>query len=307
MYKGLLQFVIMFFIIHYAYTQISEYNDVVLLKNSSKIYGKIIDKSTEGVVKLETQSGSVFTFGQDEIQQIIKGKSDRKISTDSLPGIKKLSIPTEEEKIQQFKPVQRSTIIKNAYPQYLPPIDENPIITEIGVGLGLPYGFLGGRISMGNDIFSGDVGLGLVPISWDGSFSIGGTIHLLNRYSNVRPKITILWSNTAGYNLIYGKTSSHSTSLFNLKVLYKEAFPGFGFYGGVDIKFGKTSNIFMDIIIGAISTDAGLDKQKERFNEETEELENHGWSLDSKVAPTYFPKFSIGIGYVIGRSLELRY
>ncbi|MDI6766341.1 MAG: hypothetical protein QME52_05905 [Bacteroidota bacterium] len=299
------------------------YNDVVVLKNGSKIYGKIIEQSAEGLIRLETQSGSVFTFGPDEIQQISRNSNlpvanTNVIVTDSSASeyTDSISRSTQVQKkegdmsgknIEQFKPVPRSPLSRSAYPEYLPPLDESPIITELGIGLGLPYGFLGGRISLGTDIISGELGLGLVPISWDGSFSIGGTIHLLNRYDNVRPKITILWSNTAGYNLIYGQTSSYSSSISSLKVLYKEAFPGFGFFGGLDIKFGKTSNMFIDLNIGAISTTIGLEEQKKRFAEEVKELESRGWSLDSKATPTYFPKISIGFGYVIGRSLEYRY
>lgn len=298
-------------------------DDVVTLKNGSKIYGRIIEQSPEGSVRFETQSGSIFTFGPDEIQQISRGSnlpvtktnvivtdSSASVYTDSISRSTQVHRTDEDvsgKNIKQFKPILGTHVSRSTHPEYLPPLDESPLITELGIGLGLPYGVLGGKISLGNDIISGDLGLGLMPISWDGSFSIGGTIHLLDRYNNVRLKITGLWSNTAGYNLIYGQTSSYSGSISSLKVLYKEAFPGFGFFGGLDIKFGKTSNMFIDLNIGVVNSAVGLDEQKKRLDNAAAKLKSQGWSLDSQVKPTNFPKISIGFGYVFGRSLELRY
>lgn len=191
-------------------------------------------------------------------------------------------------------------------PQYLPPEDESPVIYEFGVGLGLTYGLFGGRFTIGNTNFSGDIGFGIIPFSWDASFSLGGSVHFFDRYSAVRPKITAIWSNTCGYNLILGKSSFGTTG--DYKVLYKEAFPGFAVYMGLDYRLGKTSNFVIDLNIGAVFPSAGFEKIKKRYNDEKHQLESRGWTFENETASfNSFPKISLGVSYVIGRALDYRY
>lgn len=149
-------------------------------------------------------------------------------------------------------------------------------------------------------MITGDLGLGFVPLSWDLSFSLGGSLHLLDRYSMVRPKFTAVWSNTTGYILLYDQGTS--------KALYKEAFSGFAIYGGVDIKFGEYSNTCIDINIGSVFPSASQGEMEKIYDREIERLEQRGYSFESgRPSFSNFPKFSIGISYVIGRSKEMSY
>ena len=190
-------------------------------------------------------------------------------------------------------------------PEYLPPADEQPVIVELGLGLGLPYGTIGGKISVGNSIVTGDIGLGMVPLSWDLSGSFGATLNLLDRYSPVRLKLSGLWSNSVCTIIFINQTFGQS--LLTGDVLYKEIFPGFAFYGGVDIRLGKTSPYCVEFRVGGISPTAGIGEIKKRYDSKREELQYRGYNFDKEyLSLRNFPFISAGINYVIGRSLVLR-
>ena len=188
---------------------------------------------------------------------------------------------------------------------YLPPADEKPYIIELGLGLGLPYGTIGGKISAGNSFLTGNVGFGILPFAWDLSTSFGATLSLLDRYSPVRIKVSGLWSNTVAAIIFINQSYGQSTLSGDL--LYKEEFPGFALYGGIDVRLGKTSPYFVEFQVGGIFPTVGLDEVKKRYDEKRDEMAVRGYVFQKEyISLRSFPFISVGINYVIGRSLELR-
>lgn len=183
--------------------------------------------------------------------------------------------------------------------EYLPPEHEAPLIQSFGVGLGVPYGVLGGKVELGGSLATGFAGIGIVPIAWDPAVSIGGSVHFLDRYSTVRPKVSVCWSNVTYANLIYNQD--------NLNVLYKETFPGLAVYAGVDWRPGESNNFEIDLNVGGVIPSTDLNEIKARYERQKDRLVSSGWSISSESSFGTFPKISVGVSYVIGRTLERRY
>ena len=189
--------------------------------------------------------------------------------------------------------------------EYLPPLDEKPLIIEAGAGIGVPYGVIGGKFSIGDALVSGDVAVGIIPLAWEISAAVGGSLHLFDRYNAVVPRLTIQYTTTAAYNLILKQTNAFSSS--NTSTFYKEGFPGCAILGGVDIRLGKSSEFFLSLNIGAVVPFVGIDEVEKKYNQKKAELISQGYTLESEVnSINNFPKFAVGLNYVIGRSLVLR-
>lgn len=293
------------------YAQSDEYSDVVTLKNGNRVIGLITENIPNQHVTLKTKSGSVFTFNYGEIENIKKGGKDLIFQTPQATEQTRTDTTTKKDqgdvkseskikfpqKTQQSQPKSVAPGSKSFTQQSTYYTEESPWVYEFGVGFGLPYGVFGGRASVGNELITGDLGIGLVPLSWDPSFSLGGSLHLLDRYGTIRPKITALWSNTCGIVLLYDQGNS--------KVLFKEYYSGFAIYGGLDIKFSRDSDYSIDINIGSVFTSVSPAEMEEQFNTEKRLLEQRGYVFSSGSASfSNFPKFSIGISYIIGRSSE---
>lgn len=287
-----------------AYTQSDEYPDVIYLKNGNKIVGIITENILGKKVTIKTRSGSVFTFESAEILNI-EGKEEEVIIQTTPPAKDVSSDSTETKRRDDQKPSPKIIFqnkheenpVKASSRQSAYIAEESPWVYEFGAGIGLSYGVFGGRASVGNELVTGDAGLGFIPLSWDPAFSLGGSIHFLDRYGTVRPKITALWSNACGIILLYDQGNS--------KVLFKEYYSGFAIYGGLDIKFSRDSEYSIDINVGSVFTSVSPSEMEEKFNAEKYLLEQHGYVFSSGSASfSSFPKFSVGINYIIGRSAE---
>ncbi|MBI3194370.1 MAG: hypothetical protein HYZ34_07905 [Ignavibacteriae bacterium] len=189
--------------------------------------------------------------------------------------------------------------------EYLPPLDEPAFIIEAGAGIGVPYGVIGGKLSVGDALVSGDVAVGIIPFAWEVSAAVGGSLHLFDRYNAVVPRLTIQYTTTAAYNLILKQTNAFSSS--STSTFYKEGFPGYAILGGVDIRLGKSSEFFLTLSIGAVVPFVGIDEVEKKYNQKKAQMISQGYTLESEVnSLNTFPKFAIGLNYVIGRSLMLR-
>jgi hypothetical protein len=189
--------------------------------------------------------------------------------------------------------------------EYLPPLEDNPLTFEVGAGFGVPYGVLGGRASLGSALVSGDIGLGIVPIAWDVSMAVGASVHLLDRYSAVNLRLTVEYTTTAAYIILQKKTAS--LDLGSTSVFYKEGFPGYAVLGGVDIRFGSMSELFLSLNIGVVASIAGKEEVERKYNQEKALLAAQGYTIDSEtISLDTFPKIAIGLSYVFGRTLVLR-
>jgi hypothetical protein len=182
--------------------------------------------------------------------------------------------------------------------QYLPPENENPLISDIGLGFGVPYGVLGAKAELGGSLVSGFAGIGIVPIAWDAAVSVGGSIHFLDRYGAVRPKLSVCWSNVTDLNLIYVQEG--------MDVLYKESFPGLAIYAGVDFRLGESDNFELDLNVGGVIPSTDINEIRARYQRHKNQLNSEGWLISDVPGFGTFPKISVGINYVIGRSLQLR-
>jgi hypothetical protein len=204
---------------------------------------------------------------------------------------------------QTKKDTLKSQIVSTL--EYLPPLEEKPLIIEAGAGFGVPYGVLGGKFCIGDALVSGDVAVGIIPLAWDVSAAVGASLHLFDRYNAVVPRLTIQYTTTAAYNLILKQTNSFSSS--STSTFYQEGFPGYAVLGGVDIRLGKSSEFFLTLNIGAVVPFVGVDEVEKKYNQKKAELVSQGYTMDTEVLSfNTFPKFAVGLNYVIGRSLELR-
>jgi len=176
------------------------------------------------------------------------------------------------------------------------PYDTSILIWEIGAGIGLPYGVFGGKLSLGNDLITGDVGFGLVPFTWEPVFTFSSVIHFMDRWSTVRPKITLSYSNVAATTFILESS--------DFDVLYEETFPGFGVYAGIDWRLSKTGPFLIDINIGWIFPNIGNDKIKQRYNQAVDNFNSRGFDIDDEIIALDTPKISIGLSYAPARMLK---
>ena len=183
-------------------------------------------------------------------------------------------------------------------PLYVPR-DTSKIMWNVGAGIGIPYGAFGGKLSLGTDLITGDIGLGVLPFAWTSVISVSGVVHFLDRYSGVRPKITLTYSNVVGAILLLKENS--------LDPLYDESFPGIATYAGLDWRLSKTSPLCIDLNIGWVFPFVGNDEIRRRYDEAVVDLKSRGYVLTQETIALDTPKISIGITYSLGRSLKLNY
>jgi outer membrane protein OmpA-like peptidoglycan-associated protein len=199
-----------------------------------------------------------------------------------------------------------SVLAQKQYPTYTTryePQSSSPVIWNIGAGLGLPYGVIGGKLGLGGDWLSGDVGFGIVPLSWQPAVSGSAVLYLANRNATVRPKFTFGYSNAAAA-LVILEDASGSTGL---DTIYDETFPGVGIYGGVDWRISKTAPFCLDLNIGWIFPKGGNKKIEDKYQEIVADLESQGYSVSAETLSLDTPKVSVGITYSPGRSQRAIY
>lgn len=182
-------------------------------------------------------------------------------------------------------------------PRYVPQ-DSTKIIWSIGAGIGVPYGVFGGKYSLGMDMISCDVGLGIVPISWTPALSVSGVIHFRDRYATIRPKFTFTFSNVVVATIIYDETYIS---------LYDKTYAGIGVYGGLDYRTSKTSPFFLDLNIGWIFPFVDIDEVRRSYDKSKTDLIEQGYTIDKETISFDSPKISIGITYSPRRSYKLIY
>lgn len=180
------------------------------------------------------------------------------------------------------------------------PADSSPPIWDVGCGLGLPYGVMGGKLALGAKPVKGEVGLGVVPLVWSAAYSAGGTLSFAGQYSTVRPKITFVCSNAAAIIVFLEEG--------DLDPIYDEVFPGFGIYAGIDWRLGKTIPFCVDLNVGWVSAFKGNDEVERRFYEVRDDLEDQGYEMGETKINMNAPKISFGITYSPQRPLRfIRY
>lgn len=183
-------------------------------------------------------------------------------------------------------------------PRYVPE-DSSKMMWEIGCGLGVPYGTIGGKFSVGTSQFTGDIGVGMLPFAWQPAISVAGVVHFGNRYANVRPKLTAAYSNVAAAILILESGGTET--------IFDETFSGFGTYFGVDWRLSKTSPLVIDLNIGWVFPSVGNDEIRKRNDEALEDLRMRGYLLSETKLSLNTPKVSLGVTYAPGRKLKLVY
>jgi len=183
------------------------------------------------------------------------------------------------------------------------PRDSTRIVWSMGAGAGIPYGVLGGKLAVGGSRAMGEFGFGFVPLAWESALSAGAVLHLGSRWAPVRPKLTVTYS-TAAAAIIILDNSFGSTSL---DPLYKELFPGFGVYGGMDWRIGRSSTICLDLNVGWIFPNVGNHGVEERYWKAVEDLIGEGYSLQNEKLSLGTPKISAGITYSPWRSQKVLY
>ena len=176
--------------------------------------------------------------------------------------------------------------------------DSSKAVWDVGAGLGLPYGAVGGKASLGASLVTGDVGLGLVPIPWSPEISVGGAIHFRGRHAALRPKVTLAYSNVGEAIGIIDPGDSDA--------LYHEHYPGIGICGGVDWRPAKTSAVCLDLNLGWIFTFVGSDEILKRLRDAEADLRSRGYEIEEKEYAFHNPKAYLGIVYAPKRRLELK-
>lgn len=181
---------------------------------------------------------------------------------------------------------------------YLPPAKDTPYILEGGLGIGLPYGALGGRGAIGIDMVMAEIGIGTYPPYWKTCYSFGASLRLFDRYSWIRPKITGLYTSHAATLGYIVEDDGETLEEIN------EFFPGFVALAGFDMRFARDAMWVVDFNVGwrfpAIGN-SGVDK---RNDEIFDYLLNKGYLLDKEARGWKNFTISIGFCFVIGRNLE---
>lgn len=176
------------------------------------------------------------------------------------------------------------------------PRDTSKTMWNIGAGAGVPYGTFGGKFSLGTELITGDIGFGFLPFAWTPAFSFSGALHFGDRYANIRPKITLSYSNVAAAILILREG--------RFDPLYDETFTGVGIYAGFDWRLSKTSPLCLDLNVGWIFPSAGNNEVEKKYNEVVNDIKSQGFITTYEKLNLDTPKISIGISYAPARSLK---
>ncbi len=212
--------------------------------------------------------------------------------------------PTKAE-AQQYPSESQSPVL----PYYAPPEKDTKLVYELGLGMRGYYGtVVAARFSAGGDLLSFDLGLGWASLAsgsrWD--LSPGVSVHLNERYTPLRPKITAIFS-TTGYIL---NIMEKMTGTGPAEVLYQEIHQGMGIFGGFDWRISKTSKFCVDFGVGFVCPFISCNELQQIFDEHIEDLELQGYEVEKSFGLTTvnlfeFLDISIGINYTFGRSLEI--
>jgi hypothetical protein len=111
---------------------------------------------------------------------------------------------------------------------------------SINVGLGVPYGGLGGGATFGFDYFAVIAGAGteLAGIGW----SVGARVYLMGSGRKLRPHLSAVYGTTGMYRFIdVGGDNFEGTV------------NGFAFYAGLDHDVGQPGRYFMTYGIGVVT------------------------------------------------------
>jgi hypothetical protein len=126
-----------------------------------------------------------------------------------------------------------------APPPAAPKREPSFFVGSLSVGLGVPYGVLGGAVNVGMDYVTLMVGGGTSVYS-GGAYALGLRLYFLNTSHKFRPHFTGVWGTTAAYK-------------FSGDVDLKGTLHGFGFYGGLDHDVGEMGDFFLTYGIGYIT------------------------------------------------------
>jgi hypothetical protein len=109
----------------------------------------------------------------------------------------------------------------------------------VGVGLGVPYGVLGGAVTLGFDYLAVIAGVGTTVVAGAG-YGIGVRAYFLDSGNRLRPHFTAVWGTTAAYKI--------SGAVDMTGVL-----TGYGFYAGMDHDFGVLGDWYATYGLGYIT------------------------------------------------------
>lgn len=168
--------------------------------------------------------------------------------------------------------------------------DDGGIKMGIGVGAGLPYGVIGGKIVLTDTRrFELSGGFGITPLAWEPTFTGTGSILFKSKSERFAPKISLAVSNCAAVIIFMDESFS---------ALYEKTYSGFAPYLGGNIYFNDERNFILEINIGYIITFEGNKNFIDKYNEEMDNLKNSGYVINEKFNSIYLPKLSVGFIYL---------
>lgn len=187
----------------------------------------------------------------------------------------------------------------------VPPENATRPVVELGAGLGGYYGTFGGKVSVGGNRWSVDLGLGLGPLA-DGAvvdISPGMSVYFADRTKALRPKVSLFFSSIGHTINVSDRIVGGSSD-----VLYQEHFPGLGFLAGVDWGRGQKRRICLDIGLGYVYPFKGYAAVKRIMDDQVRFWRSSGHDIEDRlgldtVTPLDYVSLSLGVSIAWGRSL----
>lgn len=171
-------------------------------------------------------------------------------------------------------PYTPAPVISTAQPEGAPTHQPSVISGSVNGGFGIPYGGIGGQVTLGFDYLAVSAGAGTV--FYGSGWSVGARVYLADTSHKFRPHLTAVYGTTAAYQItVIGGTDLQGTM------------KGFGFYAGLDHDVGDPGAFFMTYGVGVIT--------HEDFPQEVKNLV----SSDKLDAGTPV-KIMVGVGYRFG-------
>jgi len=179
---------------------------------------------------------------------------------------------------QQASPDQQDAPPTVAQAADQPAVQSEPsfLMGSVGGGAGVPYGVIGGGITIGTDYLSLIGGVGTTVLAGPG-YGAGLRAHFLNSSHKWRPHLTAVYGTTTVYQI------SGDVDL-------KGTLHGMAFYLGVDHDFGGPGGWFATYGLGYITHEDLPQSVKNT-------LASYGKSAPDMGTPI---KLMVGIGYRIG-------
>jgi len=112
-------------------------------------------------------------------------------------------------------------------------------VGSVGFGLGVPYGVLGGAVTLGFDYLAIIAGVGTTVVAGAG-YGLGVRAYFLDSGHKVRPHVTAVWGTTAAYQITGA-------------VEMTGVLTGFGFYAGLDHDIGEPGDWYATYGLGYIT------------------------------------------------------